>query len=457
VGRTADELEKAARTDSGRGRLAIAAWCLFDFANSSYTTVIVTTVFAVYFVKTVVGEGPVSGELLWSIAGSISLLFSAALAPPLGALADARALKRAFLIGSSLVCIGATSLLATVGAGQVALAMALYIVANIAFEVGYVFYNGFLPEIASTERAGWISGLGWATGYLGGMLSLAVALIPLSLLLPENATGEQTAHGARIACLLCALHFLVFALPAFALLRDRVAASGSAARAFDPREPFRRLATTLRNFRVYTETWRFLLANLVYNDGVVTIFFFAGIYMSRALQMSQGAIILMILVINLPSALGSLVMGRLADRIGGVKTILLTLAILVATVGGIAMTAPGPSATAAELTRARAAFWALAMVAGLGIGANQSASRGLMAQLIPEARHAEFFGFYIFSGKLSSVLAPLLYGLVIELTRSDALAIASVALFLVAGGLLLLRVNEREGRGRALASSGHAP
>jgi UMF1 family MFS transporter len=450
VGRAADTVGEGGRNRVG-GRRAVAAWCLFDFANSSYTTVIVTSVFAVYFVKTVVGPGSVSGELLWSIASSVSLLLSAALAPPLGALADARALKRTFLIASSLLCIGATALLSGVGAGQVARAMALYIAASVAFEVGYVFYNGFLPEIAPANRAGWVSGLGWATGYLGGMVSLAVALLPLSVFLPAGATAGQTAHAARIACLLSAIHFLVFALPAFFLLRDRNALELAAGprRAFDPAEPFRRLAKTLRGIRAYPDMWRFLLANLVYNDGVVTIFFFAGIYMSRALRMSQGAIILMVLVINLPSAVGSVALGRLADRIGGRKTILLTLGILIATVAGIALTTPSAHASDAEIARARAAFWGFAMVAGVGIGANQSASRGLMSQLIPEDRHAELFGFYIFSGKLSSVLAPLTYGVIVQATGSDALAMGSVALFLVAGGLLLLRVDEKEGRRRA--------
>jgi UMF1 family MFS transporter len=455
VGRATDPV---AGTAGGPGRgsgRAVAAWCFFDFANSAYTTVIVTSVFAVYFVQTVVGPGSVSGELLWSIASSISLLLSAAASPLLGALADLRALKRAFLVASSLVCIGATVLLSWSGPGDVLFAMVFFIVANVAFEVGYVFYNGFLPEIAPPERAGWVSGLGWATGYLGGMLSLAVALLPLSILLPAAATGAQMARGARIACLLSAVHFLVFALPAFFLLRDARAASleASTPSRFDPREPFRRLATTLRNFRGYPQMWRFLLANLVYNDGVVTIFFFAGIYMSRALKMSQGAIIMIVLFINIPSALGSLALGRLADRIGGKKAILITLVLLVGTVGGIALTAPGAAATDAELARARTAFWVLAMLAGVGIGANQSASRGLMSQLIPEGRHAEFFGFYIFSGKLSSVLAPLTYGLVVELTHSDALAIFSVAFFLVAGALILLPVDEREGRRRAASLS----
>src|SRR6185436_19669810 len=173
-----------------------------------------------------------------------------------GALADARALKRTFLIASALVCVAATAGLSGTGPGQIALALTLYIVSNVAFEVGYVFYNGFLPEIAPPSRAGWVSGLGWATGYVGGMVSLAVALLPLSVLLPAGATAEQTAHGARIACLLSAVHFLVFAVPAFLVLRDRHrAALARAAAPFDWSEPFRRLATTLRGIRNRPQMW----------------------------------------------------------------------------------------------------------------------------------------------------------------------------------------------------------
>lgn len=422
-----------------RGR--ILAWCLFDFANSAFTTVIVTTLYAVYFVKTVVPPGRISGELLWSIGLSVSLLLSAALSPVLGALADERGLKRRFLVGSSLVCIVATALLTKVGPGDWVQGLAFFIVANVGFEVGYVFYNAFLRDVAPPGRAGRISGLGWATGYVGGMVSLLLSLFPTRFLLPAGSSAQQVEAGARTSFLLVAAQFLLFALPAFVLLRDRARPLPRAP--FDLSAPFRRLASTIRGRSRHANAFKFILANLVYNDGVVTIFFFAGIYMDRVLHFSQSEIILAVLLINVPSAAGSILFGFLSDRIGAKTSILITLGILLITVLGITATAPGVWPFDLDLAQARAAFWVLAMTVGLAVGANQSASRGLMSLLVPEEQQGEFFGFFIFSGKLSSVLAPLTYGLVTQLTGSSVLALLSVGLFLAVGGALLILVEEK--------------
>lgn len=424
-------------------RWRVLAWCLFDFANSAFTTVVVTSIYAVYFVRTVVPPGRISGELLWSIGLSTSLILSAALSPILGALADERGLKRPLLITSSLVCIVATALLVTVGRGDWIAGITLFVLANVGFEVGYVFYNAFLNDVAPPGRAGQISGLGWATGYIGGMVSLVVALFPTKFLLPEGSTPEQMEAGARTSFLLVAAHFLLFALPAFFLLRDRIRPVSS--EPLNLWQPFRRLVSTIRNRGRHAEAFKFILANLVYNDGVVTVFFFAGIYMDRVLHFSQSEIILAVLLINIPSALGSVVFGFLSDRIGGKTSILITLAILIVTIMGITGTSPGAWPFGLDLEHARTAFWILSMTAGLAIGANQSASRGLMSQLVPEDQQGEFFGFFIFSGKLSSVLAPLTYGLVTQVTGSSVLALLSVGLFLAAGGALLLLVDERGG------------
>lgn len=437
-----------------RGRRgAVVAWCLFDFANSSFTTVIVTTVFSVYFVNTVVTGGALSGELAWSLCTSVSLLLSALLAPLLGALADARRSKRSLLITTSLACILATALLSTVGPGDVAAAAILFIIANVGFELGYVFYNGFLPEITTPDRLGRVSGFGWATGYIGGMVSLLAALVPLQILMPAGAGPRELEIGARIAFALTAAHFLIFAMPAFLMLKDRVTARPSVT-ALDLLEPFRRLATTFRHLNRYRQALRFIVANLIYNDGAMAIFIFAGIYMSKALSFSQAGVVMVVIWLNIPSAIGSFAFGYLNDRIGGKRTILITLAILVVSVVAIAATAPGEGATAADIARARILFLVLATVAVLGIGANQSASRGLMAAFIPEEKHAEFFGFFIFSGKLSSVAAPLTYGLIAQTTGSSAAAILSIVFFLLVGAGVLLRVDEEEG---IRAARGAAP
>ena len=435
-------------------RSRVLAWCLFDFGNSAFTTVIVTTVFSVYFVKTIVPPGGAPGELLFSICTSVSLLLSAFLSPILGALADARDWKRTLLIVSSLACMGGSAMLSLAGRGDVALAMSMFILANVGFELGYVFYNGFLPEIAPPEAVGRISGYGWATGYIGGMLSLVAALFPLQILLPPHATAEQVARGARISFLLVSIHFLIFAMPAFLLLKDR---RSGAARPFSLSEPFQRLGDTVRNLRRYREAAKFILASLIYNDGVVTIFFFAGIYMDRVLGMSQADIIKVVLWINVPSALGSFAFGYLNDRLGGKSTILITLAILIATVAGIVLTAPGANPSADDLHRAQGWFWIMGTLAGLGIGANQSASRGLMSRFIPEEKHAEFFGFFIFSGKLSSVGAPLTWGVISAMTGNPVLSLASVTIFLLAGGVVLMFVDEAGGIRAAETPQGAHP
>lgn len=435
-----------------RPRAPILAWCLFDFANSAYTTVIVTTVFSVYFVRTVAGAGAggLRGETLWSLSNSLSLIIAALLSPVLGALADARAMKRPLMIASSLACIAATALLATVGSGQIVRAIVLFVIANVGFEIGYVFYNGFLPEIAPEHQVGRISGFGWAAGYIGGLVALACSLVPLSLMMPADPPPGAAEHAARITFLLVAAHFFVFAIPAFLVLKDRSAARPAPG---DLLEPIRQVFRTLRSARRHKDAFTFILASLIYNDGLVTIFTFAGIYMSDVLGFSTSEIVMVILVLNVPSALGSALFGPVADRIGAKRAILATLLVLTVSVALMAATAPGHGASAAEISRARHWFIAVAMLTGLAIGANQSVSRGFMSQLIPTGHQAEFFGFFIFSGKLASVLAPLTYAAVVQTTSDSRLAILSVVIFLVAGGALLLRVDEAAGIAHAKATS----
>ena len=428
------------------GRRELAAWCLYDFANSAFTTVIVTTVFSVYFVRTVVPPGRISGELLWSAASSASLLIAALLSPVLGALADALAWKRVFLIGSSFACIAGTALLAGVGPGDVAAAIAAFVAANVGFEVAYVFYNGFLPEIAPSARAGRVSGYGWACGYIGGLVSLAAALVPLRSAAAPGAPAGSIEAASRLCFLLVAAHFLIFAIPAFWVLRDRPAAAKAR---FDPLEPLRRVRATLGSLGGHSEAFKFILANLVYNDGIVTIFAFAGIYMDRVLGYSASDIVMLVLVLNVPSAAGSFVFGHVSDRIGGRRAIFLTLAVLLVAILALVATAPPPQASAGQIRQARIWFWIVGMAVGAAAGANQSASRGLMALLVPKNREAEYFGFYIFSGKLSSVAAPLTYGLVVQATGSNTLGILSVGAFLLGGAFLLFFVDESRGIAQA--------
>ncbi len=444
-------------------RRAIVSWCLFDFANSAFTTVIVTSVFGVWFVSVLVPAGGLatgaggralglpeflSGEFLWSAATALSLLLSAALAPIAGAGADAGGGKRKGLIVSSCLCVGASAALAASGLLGVAYALAAFVIANVAFEVGYVFYNGFLPEIAPADAVGRLSGLGWGIGYLGGLVSLATALLILHL----NGGTLESPLGVPLVCLAAAAHFLIFSIPSFAWLRDAKPPSAIPAGRLIALS-VARLRTTIGHLAAWRQAVRFLLASLLYNDGATTIFVFAGIYMERVLRLDASEIVLSILLLNLPSAAGSVLLGYAGDRWGGRRTILLTLAIMIVSVLGIALTAPADGAGPEALTRARTAFLLCAGAAAFAIGANQAASRALMARFIPAGRQAEFFGFYIFSGKLASVAAPLTYGLIVQVSGSNVLGILSVTAFLLAGAAVLLTVNEAEGL-RAAAGAG---
>ena len=406
----------------------IAAWCLYDWANSAFTTLVVTFIYAAYFASAF-ADDPGRGTALWSRGVAVSALLIAALAPVAGALAD-RGGRRKYLILSSLVCAAGTAALAFVRPDQpyaVVTALGLFVAANVAFELGLVFYNAFLPAIAPPDRVGRISGYGWGLGYGGGLAALAAALV---VFVPETPRfGIPTAEGfnLRATNLLVAVWFLVFAIPAFALLKDESAPGGGVG----VRRAFADLAATVRSLRRYRQVGRFLLARLLYNDGLVTIFAFGGIYAVGTFGFSFEELVTFGIVLNVGAGLGALAFGFVDDRIGGKATIGLSVAALAA------------ATVLGALAPTRAWFWVSAVVVGVFIGPNQSASRSLMARFVPAKHESEFFGFFAFSGKVTSFLGPALLGVLSDL-YSQRVGVASLLIFFVLGGLLLWRVDEQE-------------
>ena len=406
----------------------IAAWCLYDWANSAFTTLVVTFIYAAYFASAF-ADDPGRGTALWSRGVAVSALLIAALAPVAGALAD-RGGRRKYLILSSLVCAAGTAALAFVRPDQpyaVVTALGLFVAANVAFELGLVFYNAFLPAIAPPDRIGRISGYGWGLGYGGGLAALAAALV---VFVPETPRfGIPTAEGfnLRATNLLVAVWFLVFAIPAFALLKDESAPGGGVG----VRRAFADLAATVRSLRRYRQVGRFLLARLLYNDGLVTIFAFGGIYAVGTFGFSFEELVTFGIVLNVGAGLGALAFGFVDDRIGGKATIGLSVAALAA------------ATVLGALAPTRAWFWVSAVVVGVFIGPNQSASRSLMARFVPAKHESEFFGFFAFSGKVTSFLGPALLGVLSDL-YSQRVGVASLLIFFVLGGLLLWRVDEQE-------------
>ena len=255
---------------------AIWAWALFDFACSPFTTLVVTFIYATYFAQAVPG-GVERGTVLWSRGVAITGIVVAILSPILGALADRGGYRKLFLVATTLVCVVATTALYWIEPDRVVAAIACFVIANVAFETAEVFYNAFLPDIAPPDRIGRVSGIGWGLGYAGGLLALVVALV--ALVQPETpwlGFAKEGGENIRATNLLVAVWFLVFSIPTFLVLREdksRISARGNVAR-----EAYRQLRDTFVEIRRYRQIVRLLLARLFYNDGLITVFAFGGIY-----------------------------------------------------------------------------------------------------------------------------------------------------------------------------------
>ena len=413
---------------SGAPRSRILAWCLYDFANSSFTTLVVTFIYSAYFTKAMV-EDPIRGTLLWSRAVGISAVLIAVISPLIGAYADASGLRRRFLAVFTFLCVALTAGLAFVGPGRWLLALTIFVLANICYEVSGVLYNSFLPDLAPAEKLGRLSGYGWGVGYAGGLLCLVVGFTMTGLpgqLEPWLSTTDG--WNIRATNLLVAVWFLIFSLPFLVQaseVRRRVP--------LRPRQALSRLGATLKDLQRFRQAALFLLARLVYNDGLVTVFAFGGIYAAGALGMSFGEIVLLGIWLNVAAGIGAALLGHLDDRLGAKPTILLTLVVLTAA------TALGAAATSAKI------FWIAATGIGLTVGPNQAASRSLMSRFAPAGKRAEFFGFFAFSGKLTAFAGALMLGQVTAWTGSQRWGMASVIGFFLLGGLLLLLVDEQAG------------
>ncbi len=407
-------------------RRELLAWAFYDFANSSFTTVIVTVVYSVYFIQ-VVAPG---GEALWGRTYALSMIVVGLLSPPLGALADATGRKKIFLFVFTLLCILPTGLLYFVGPGDRAAGMILFALANVGYNGALVFYDSFLKEISPPEETGRVSGFGWAFGYVGGLLSLA-AVYPFVW----RGFGEEHRSAVRLAFPITALFFAIASIPTFAVLRDRPK-SGT----FSLFAGIGRIRETLANLSRFRQLTRFFLAYLFYNDGINTVIVFSAVFASVVLGFSTSELILLFILIQVTAAAGAYLLASPVDRFGPRRVIVATLLFW----SFISLWA--------FVVQSKSEFFLLAMIAGLGIGSAQSASRSLLVLFAPASKTAEFFGFFSLMGKVSATLGPLLYGEVAVRTGSHRWAVLSLLPFFLLGLALLLRVDEKEGIAAAKAS-----
>ena len=410
-------------------RRELWAWCLYDFANSSFTTLIVTVAYSVYFVQVVAGHlGSGAAERVWFWGYALSMLAIAVLSPLLGATADRRAIKRPLLILTTLACVGCTALLATVQAGDVVAGLLLFGVANIAFELGFMLCSAFLVEIAAPEAMGRISGYGWGLGYAGGLASLALAYPFI-----RGGFAPSNLDQYRLSFIVTAIFFLVSAVPTFLWLRERAQPQPRGPGSRSWRTPFLRLADTARRLARYRDLSRYLIAYLLYTDGINTVITASAIFANKVLDFSPADLIIYFLITQVTAGLGAVWFGRLADRMGPKRTIGTTLGIWIAVV------------VAASVVTTHAQFYAVGLVAGAALGANQATSRTLVGRFTPAGRQGEFFGFFSVTGKFAAIIGPIVYGEVTAWTGNQRWAVLSMALFFAAGWWMMQRVDERRG------------
>jgi UMF1 family MFS transporter len=390
----------------------------------------------VYFTQ-VVAQGSVHGSLLWGVAISVSMIVSGLISPWLGAIADHEATKKRWLLLFTIVCIVPTGMLALVGPGDLWAGTLLFVVANVGFAAGNGLYNAFLSELSDDQHVGRLSGYGYALGYAGGLISLLICLPLLS-----GGFGPGHEGTFRTSFLVTAAFYAIFSLPTFLWLRERAAAIPRPPGVSAARIGWERLRETFRHVRRLRELFKFLAAFLVYNDGIETVIYFSSIYAVSVLGFTMLETVWLFMAVQVTALAGSLAFGHVTDRIGARRTIVITLLLWCAVVA------------AAFAATTKGQFWVIAVVAGIGLGSNQAASRGLMRLFVPAGRDAEFYGFFSICGKFSSLVGPMVYGLVASLAKSQRVAILSVLLFFAAGMALLLLVDVEQGRRAARQEAG---
>ncbi len=410
------------------GRLGVAAWCLYDWANSAFPTVVITFVFAAYFAKGVVGD-EIAGTAMWGQAMALSALVVAVLSPVAGAVADRTGRRKPWLFAATIAAVLASALLWWVRPDPAVAVLALVLCAagNVAFEMGMVFYNAMLPDIVTRRRIGRVSGWAWGLGYMGGLACLVAVLVLLVQASPPPfGLDTEAAEHIRAAGPFVAIWFAVFAVPLFLFTPDRERTGMPAADAV--RQGLRGLVRTLARVREHGNVARFLVARMIYTDGLNTLFAFGGLYAAGTFGMSFADLIKFGIGMNVTAGLGAAVFAWIDDRFGAMRVIYVSL---------VALTGLGAAILVVEdITH----FWIVGLALGLFVGPAQSASRSLMARLAPDHMRSEMFGLYALSGKATAFLGPMLVGALTAWAGSQRVGMAAILVFFVVGGVLLTTV-----------------
>ena len=416
--------------NDGVKKREVFGWAMYDFANSGYTTVVLTAVFNAYFVSAIAGNANWA-TLAWTGALAVSSAVVMLTMPSLGALADLRAMKKRLLALTTVGCVLTTAGLALVGPGDLWLAMAAIVLSNIFYSYGESLNAAFLPELARRDALGRVSGWGWSFGYLGGMLTLGLSL---AYVLWAQAQGIPASQFVPVTMLITAAVYGLASIATFALLKERAVAQASAPGDAGLKASLQRLAQTWRQAQHYRDFVWLLLCAVAYQAGISVVIALAAVYAEQVLGFKQTQTMILIFMVNIAAALGAFAFGYWQDRIGHRKALAVTL------VGWIVMTLLAFLATGPGL------FWAAAVLAGLCMGSSQSAGRAMAGAFAPAHRLAEFFGLWTVATRLAAIIGPLTYGIVTLLTSGNhRIAILSTGSFFVIGLLVLVKVNVQRG------------
>ena len=424
------------------GKKAIWGWALYDFGNSAFTTLIVTFIYAVFFAQEIAPDGD-TGTVMWAYAVSFTAIVVAVTSPFLGAMADRVGHRRRYLLMTTMVAIVGSALLYLPTPGEVRLALVIFVIANIAFELSGVFYNSYLPDISTPDNIGKISGYGWSLGYVGGLLAMGIALV--GFVLPESpwfglSAGEEGLfQNLRAIPVVVAVWFAVFAIPMFRWVPE---AEHPEALSLGEllRSTVGQLSHTIRQIRRYGQIVRLLVARMFYNDGLVTIFALGPLYAAEVFGFTLTEVMYWGLALNITAGLGAFTMGFLDDRIGGRKTILISLV-------GLALATAWATLAPAE---SKTSMFLAGLMVGIFVGPNQAASRSLLGRFVPPERETEFYGFFAFSGKAIAFLGTAVYAGMTTAFGSQRYGVGAIIVFFLVGGLILATVDEQAG----IAASG---
>ncbi|QJW85789.1 MFS transporter [Ramlibacter terrae] len=411
---------------------------MYDFANSGYTTVVITAVFSAYFVNGIAANAAWA-TFAWTLALSISYAIVMVTMPTIGAYADLRAAKKRVLMIVTAACVVSTAALALAAPGAVVAAMLLVIVSNAFYNYGESLTAAFLPELARTDSLGKVSGWGWGFGYFGGMLALGICT---GYVIWAQGQKIPASQFVPVTMLITAVIYGGASLVTFRLLRERAQPNPRSLEQGGFRASLQRLQGTFADARRYRDFMWLLACAVAYRGGVAVAIALAAIYAQTVIGFSQQETMVLIFVLNLAAAGGAFAWGYLQDRIGHKLALGSTL------VGWIAV------CVIAALSQTKGQFWWAAAIAGLCMGSSQSAGRAMAGMFAPPKQLAEFYGLWTFAVRLSSIIGPLTYGAITRATGGNQrMAIMSTAAMFVIGLVLLVKVDVQRGREAALQAA----